>query len=499
MIVVPRCSSRSLLIIALLGCFAALACGGKSGPPQKKQIILATEYHDQMAGAEAAEEVARTMGILTDSPAVSYVKAVGKRMARFAPHSSFTYKFELVDQVVPNAFALPGGYIYLSRGLLALSNSEDELANVIGHEITHAVERHAAGQQAYEKRLNPFMMGYMRAAQIAAYGRDHERDADRGAQRMAALAGYDPEGLASFMRSLDFTTRLELGFSRLPSFFDTHPTTPERAATASSRAKQIQWERKPGISTGRDDHLRKLEGLVLGENPAGGVFVDNRFLHPDLDFSLRFPAGWRTINTHEALIGLSPDGNAQAVLRVVGAGDDPKAAAAAFLEEQAETLRVKVTRELPVQIGDIPAYRVEGEMSGGGSSTSSQVTWLAYQGLIYQISVVARGGSVGRYLGRSRATARSFRPMTEEERRSVIETRLHIATAQAGETLAALSARAGNVLDPNATVVLNAVSLSTPLPENHLVKIGLSRVYVPKPKPIPEPAVSDEKPDADGL
>jgi predicted Zn-dependent protease len=472
----------------------ALACSGKKGPPKKKQIILATEYHDQIAGAEAAQEVAQGMGILEDTPPVVYAKQVGARMAKFAPYSSFTYNFEVVDQVAPNAFALPGGYIYLSRGLLSLSNSEDELANVIGHEITHAVERHAAGRQAYEQRLNPFMMGYMRAGEIAAYGRDHERDADRGAQRMSALAGYDPEGMAGFLRSLDNTTRLQLGFSRLPSFFDTHPSTPERAATASARAKEIRWERKAGISKGRSDHLHKLEGLIVGENPAEGVFVDNRFLHVDLDFSLRFPPGWITINAREALVGWAPDGQAQVVLRVTGAGDDPQKAGEEYLEKESEHSNVKVTRKQLIQLNDYPAFRVDADSSGGGVATSSQVTWFSYGGLIYQISVAARSGAVGSYLGRGRATARSFRPLTQEERDSVMERRLHIAEAREGETLAQLSERVGNVFDLGATAVVNDLSVSARLPAGYLVKVATARRYVPKPRPAAPPAAEEAPP-----
>ena len=475
-----RCVTHALLAALVVVCAVGLACGGKKGPPKKKQIILATEYHDQMAGAEAAQEVAQSMGILEDTPPVVYAKAVGARMAKFAPHSSFKYNFEVVDQIAPNAFALPGGYIYLSRGLLALSNSEDELANVIGHEITHAVERHAAGRQAYEQRLNPFMMGYMRAGEVASYGRDHERDADRGAQLMAGLAGYDPEGMAQFLRSLDNTTRLQLGFSRRASFFDTHPSTPERAATASQRAKEIRWERKAGITKSRDEHLRKLEGLLLGDNPAQGVFDENRFLHVDLDFSLRFPPGWITINGQDALVAWEPTGQAQLVLRVLGDGDDPQKAGEQALEKQSEHFNVKVTRQQLIKLNDMPAYRVEADSSGGGVATSSEVTWFAYNGLIYELSVVARHGAVARYFGRGRSTARSFRPLTPEERQSVMERRLHIVEAREGETLRDLSERSGNVIDFSATAVLNNLSVKARLPAGFLVKVGTARPYVPK-------------------
>ena len=120
------------------------------------------------------------------------VQEIGKRLLRSDPSRKFEYEFHIVDQEMPNAFALPGGHIYVSRGLIALANSEDELACVIGHEITHAAKRHAAAMQAHMRTLNPLSMGYIRAAHLASYSRDQERDADRGGQQLAARAGPVP-------------------------------------------------------------------------------------------------------------------------------------------------------------------------------------------------------------------------------------------------------------------------------------------------------------------
>ena len=133
----------------------------------------------------------------------------------------------------------------MSRGLLTLTNSEDELAGVLGHEIVHVAARHAAARQAVTRSLGPFQMFAFRS--IAAYGRDQEREADRLGQGLCALAGYDPSGMATFLKDLEYTERLRLGGSRFPYFLDTHPTTQERVADAASRAKITRWERKPGI------------------------------------------------------------------------------------------------------------------------------------------------------------------------------------------------------------------------------------------------------------
>ncbi len=210
-----------LTAAALLGSGCA---GGPSSPPEgakKREILLETEAHDEQVGRDAAAEVRSQLGIVETPELTSYVNQVGRRLLRHAPLRGFEYEFVVIDQEVPNAFALPGGHIFISRGLLTLANSEDELANVIAHEIIHVAARHAAARQAAMRNLpGPFQFYAMR--EITAYSRDQEREADRLGQGLSALAGYSPEGMATFMRDLEYLERLQLGHSRLPAFFESH-------------------------------------------------------------------------------------------------------------------------------------------------------------------------------------------------------------------------------------------------------------------------------------
>ena len=208
----------------------------KPSDEKKKRNILLTEYDDARVGAEASRDVEAEIGLLDDPELDAYVSQIGRRLLRGVPRRSFHYQFSIVDQFEPNAFALPGGYIFISRGLLALANSEDELANVIGHEITHAALRHSAARQDIERGGNPLSMGWVRAANLAAYGRDMERTADREGQKLAAAAGYDPMGMSTFLGNLGQMERLRIGHTRMPSFFDTHPGSRGRAA----------WRRRGG-------------------------------------------------------------------------------------------------------------------------------------------------------------------------------------------------------------------------------------------------------------
>jgi predicted Zn-dependent protease len=471
----------SLLSLALVASLALLfaGCGGKDKKPKpRKQVLLTTEYADEMVGAEAAKSMAAEMGLIEDPKLLGFVRALGKRLVLHSPQRKFDYTFHIIDQGSPNAFALPGGYIYVSRGLLQLSMSEDELACVIGHEITHAAERHSASSQAYQQRLSPLSMGYMRAMQVAQYGQNHERDADRGGQIIASRAGYDPIGMSTFLKNMDAMDRLQLGWSRLPSFFASHPATPERSATASERANNLKWTRKPGLTKNREDYLRTFEGLILGTNPKEGIFRGNRFFHPDLNFSLRFPEGWQLVNNSQAVGAVAPRGEAMIMLMMAGQGNDAEAVAKMHIEKQKEEAHAKIIRQGPVMIGDIQAYRVEQEAQMGRMKTGGSSTFIPHEGLVFKIDTISRAREADKYAGRGRSVTRSFRSLTEEEADSFFIVRLRIARALEGESIEQLSQRTGNALPVPATAIMNDVFIDSRMRAGQLIKVGIAEPYI---------------------
>ncbi len=474
MLPAPRKLAVLLIALALLpGC----ASSKPSSRPKQKQIVLHTEADDRRAGKQANELIEAEMGLVKDPELSAYVNQIGQRLARHAPRGRFEYTFQIVDQDVPNAFALPGGYVYVSRGLLALSNSEDELANVLGHEIIHVARRHAAARQSIMRGVSgPFQ--FFAFPRIASYGRDQEREADRLGQGLAGLAGYDPQGMSDFLKDLEFTERLRLGASRLPSFLDTHPAARERVATSAGRARMIAWKRRPGIARDRNDYLRRLDGLVVGTGAAQGVFEGDRFLHPDLDFSMRFPAGWTTRNTAAAVGAISPKRNAQVYLEHQGRGDDPQKA---FEEYSAEAAQEGLTIEesQPLRIGRFPAVRASGKARSRGGFVRVHLTWIAHGGSIYRLTGVTAGGSSDKLAGVFRSVARSFRPLTAAQSQSIRENRLRVVEARGGELLADLTRRTHNQFDVQHTAVLNDVFANQPLESGQLVKVAVSEPYRP--------------------
>jgi predicted Zn-dependent protease len=473
-----RIRLRATLAVATLGALAlAAACSSPAPrkPPPKPEVVLSTPAQDRRVGEEASREVDASLA-LRSNPALSrYVASIGQRLVRNAPKMGFDYQFKIVNQDAPNAFALPGGFIYVSRGLLALTNNVDELACVLGHEIVHVVRRHAAGRQSMQRALPPIFQ-FQAMKQAAAYGRDQERESDRLGQSLAGLSGYDPQGMADFLTQLEYTERLRLGFSRMPNFMDTHPATRDRVAAAESRARSIRWARQPGVNADPNDYLRRIDGLLVGTGGAEGVFRGDRFLHADLGFSLRFPMNWQLINTPQAVAGVSPQRDAQIAFEFHGKGEDPQKAAEEFLAKAEGQGGIRVERMQPVQIGDYPAFRVVGRAIGSPVPLGVHLTFIQQGDVIYRITGLAMGVSNSK-AAIFTSVARSFRPLTPRERASIRENRIRIVPAQGGETVQQLSARTRDAWNIQELAVYNGVFVDHRFQQGQLVKVALSQPY----------------------
>ena len=471
---------RPLTRILVLVGSAAIALSSCSSAPRSgngpRQTILLDTTDDARVGKQASTAVAAQIGLYEDAVLEAYVDQIGQKLLRGVPRHGFQYQFKVIDQFEPNAFALPGGYIYVSRGLLALANSEDEIACVIGHEITHAARRHAARQQELAIR-GPLAMPWIRAGNQAAYGRDMEREADRGGQFLAAAAGYDPMGMSTFLAALGQIERLKIGHARRRSFLDTHPGAGERAAVNATRAQEIRWTRNPALGDTQRRYLERIDGLPVAERPQAGMFEGDRFLHPDLDFQIHFPPGWRTTNSTQAVGALSPGRDAMVFLMADQPPGDPKQIAEAFVVKTNREAVVEVTAAGPVKIGAIDAYRIELEGSGGGGGLLAVVTFIPYGGATWRITGVSPSLAARQYRGRFLNTARSFRPLRREEREAIVETRLQLVAAAEGDDVTALGRRSGNHWDPGTTAVYNGIFTNHRFRGGERVKIARVQPY----------------------
>jgi predicted Zn-dependent protease len=357
----------------------------------------------------------------------------------------------------PNAFALPGGQIYVSRGLLALANNEDELACVIGHEIVHAARRHSAQQQAIVRYERAFAPRFGRARMMAAYSRDMEREADDLGQKLAAAAGYDPMGMSTFMRRLDQRERLLIGAPRMPTFMDTHPGTRERATETSIRSRELRWTRDPLLGDTRERLLDEIDGMVIGDRPEAGMFEGELFVHPVLDFEMRFPRGWRTQNSGQAVGATAPRGEAVVYLTADMPPGDLIELAEGFARKAKEEFRVDVTEKKKVRLGSIEGVRYGFASGGARGGIVARVTFFPWAEATWRIVGAAPEIAADRYLGQILLTSRSFRPLSEEARQAIRVKRLYVVLARPGEDVIQLGERTNNAWNATETALMNGL------------------------------------------
>jgi len=495
-----RLLARSLAALTIASVCAS-GPGCSTNPVSgKNQVILMSEDQEKKLDEEAARQVEAQIGLVDDPALNEYLNRVGQALARQSPRQDVRYRFHVVAMEEPNAFALPGGNIYVSRGLLALLNNEAELANVLGHEIGHVAARHAAQRDTMVKLMTVLnTVGMIGAAAGGAryngnggpignpglftFSRSQESEADEIGQNLAVAAGIDPAGMAGLLRSLDAAERLRAGFSRQTGYFDTHPAARERAAEAATSAAARRFDGQFQIARSQADFLSRIADISIGSPAAEGVVENGRLTHADLDFTLRFPQGWEVENTRSAVYALSPAREAVVVLELQGEGDDPEAAAHEWLRGA----RMNASA-IPLKIGDLEAFRMRGEIATAAGKTFADVTWISHAGHIYRLSGFTLGGEFSRWEGVFRSFPRSFRPLTEEERNSVTELRLRIVDALEGETLASLGQRTGNQWSVVETAVHNAIRPGDPLEAGRKVKIAVRVPYNPhRERPDREP------------
>ena len=286
---------------------------------------LSAEDEAQL-GAQQHGQVLKEFGGAYDDPELArYVSSLGDFLTETSELPDLKFTFTVLDSPIVNAFALPGGYVYVTRGLVALANDEAELAGVIAHEIGHVTARHAAerhGQSVAASILSGgvgLVLGSSLGTQAAqgasalilkSWSRDQEFEADLLGVRYLTRAGFEPEAMGQFLQSLEAHSRLEAAIQGNPegadrfSLLQTHPRTADRVKAAMAQAG-VQSVEQPIV--GRDVYLGKIDGLLYGDSPKNGFIRGRRFVHPELRFAFEAPRGFRLINTAQRVIAVGPE------------------------------------------------------------------------------------------------------------------------------------------------------------------------------------------------
>jgi predicted Zn-dependent protease len=481
-----RSRSSISLVAAAAGALLIAACATNPATG-KREISLMSEAQEIQLGREADVQVQREMGLYEDRALQEYVNDVGQRLARGSHRPNLPWHFAVVDAAAVNAFALPGGYIYLTRGIMAYLNDEAELAGVLGHEIGHVTARHAA--QAYTRSTGAglgLLIGSIFVPQVGAfgnlaqtglgilflkYGRDQELQADRLGAEYAADNMWDPAAVPEFLGTL---ARIDEQADRrgVPNWLSTHPNPADRAEDMQKTIAELKASRSKGSwEVDREGYLRRIEGIVFGENPREGIVRGNSFLHPDLRFGLEFPKGWEIANGKEQVVAKMPGQNAFVMLQLV-----PMAQGRSM-----EEIATRSTRNIGLR-----------EVSGGTTTINGLEAYLGtYEGSLNQVGTVAMRAAHVRQ-GRTvylvaafappqlyeqlerdlAASVRSFRALSRDEAQNIEPNRVTLYTVERGDTWQSIAQRRGGDNVTAATLaIMNSSAVSDQPRPGETIKI----------------------------
>jgi len=425
----------------------------------RSQFTLMSEQQEVQLGTEMDGEVRREMGLYDDSELQQYVEDVGRRLAAMSHRPDLPWHFAVVDQPAVNAFALPGGYIYLTRGILPFLDSEAEMAGVLGHEIGHVTARHAAAQYtkatstgvglAVLSILVPEARPYQGLAETAfgvlflKYGRDDELQADRLGAEYAAGGGWDPGGVAGMLTTLSRLDEATSGARGVPGWLSTHPDPANRVQEVQPAIAQAQAAHQGrALVEDHDGFLRRIDGLVYGDDPKDGVVRGGEFLHTALRFGLTFPEGWPVTNMPSQVTAEPEGGGAVLVLQLVpGASGSLDSIAAASMANAGFRLVGGGPTDIGGQRAFLGTYRRPGE---GGGDTLAEAAHLAYDGRVYVIAGLAGERTFRDARPAFLETIRSFRAMGAAEAERIRPNRIDLYVVRPGDTWDAIAARAGD-------------------------------------------------------
>jgi len=334
----------ALALVAGLSVATACAINPATG---KRQIMLVSEAQEIEIGRESDRSIVASLGLYPDDELQQYVQELGQSLAANSERPHLDWTFRVVDDPVINAFALPGGYIYITRGIMAYMDSEAQLASVVGHEIGHVTARHGVNQMS-KQQLAQGLMGLGMAVSeefrdwsnlasqgmgllFLKYSRDDERQADDLGLRYLYGSGYDPRPMAGMYTVLERASEGSEAGS-VPVYMLTHPYPENRRERIEEQIAQLPPDFS-GRPTNRERYLHLLNDLAFGEDPREGFFDDNVFLHPDLQFKFAFPQGWKTQNSRQAVAGMSPGEDALIVLSLAREDSAEKALQAFWGQE----------------------------------------------------------------------------------------------------------------------------------------------------------------------
>lgn len=452
--------------------------------------MLMSEGQEVALGADYDPQVLATFGEYQNEPLLAFITKEGNAMGLKSHRPTLEYHFRILDTPVINAFAVPGGYIYLTRGILAHFNNEAELMGVVGHEMGHITARHSVSRQSKQQLGQLLLIGGMIASEafrdyagmamqgmellFLKYSRDDERQADLLGVEYTSRLGYDATQYADFFRLL---VKMDLASDHggVPTFLSTHPDPGDRYNDVNRQA--LEWRDSLNMTEWKinsDNYLKMIDGMVYGEDPRQGYVDGNTFYHPELKFRFSFPSGWRLENSPMQVRMAPSDGKALIIFSLAQGASLDEAAASTIkgLELNVEQQTRKTVNGMPAIV--VRANQVSQDQQTGQQLTTSVISYyIDDNGTFYVFHGVSMLPDFSTYLAGFQSTMDGFARLTDPARLSVVPEKVQVKrVAQAGSLADAF--RAHNV--PQARMeefaLLNNLELTDRVSQGQHIKIA---------------------------
>lgn len=419
----------------------------------KRQIMFMNEEQEVALGISYDPQVLASFGVYDDPELQAFVQARGAEIGKLSHRPNLEYHVKVVDSPVVNAFAVPGGFIYLTRGIMAQFNNEAELIGVLGHEIGHVTARHSVSQQTKQQLGTLLLIGGMIASEKLAgyaeqamqgmqllflsFSRDDEREADALGSEYSTKLGYDGTKMADFFEVLN-KMNMASSHGGVPTFLSTHPDPGDRYNSVLRNTKAWQDKLKlPSYKVNADSYLKLIDGIVYGEDPKQGYTDDNTFFHPELKFKFSYPVGWTLINAPTQVTVQPADGKALILFtlsnqRTLQAAADSTLAQYGLKVQQAER---RTVNGMPAIVA---LSKQEGQdQSTGAVSVTSVLSYIIEYGSMYYIfHSVAAEADFQNYATLMESSMKTFAKLTDSHRINVKPKRIYVKAVQRTGTLA---------------------------------------------------------------
>lgn len=451
---------RVLLSVFVLLCVSLVSACAVNPATGERNFVLMSESAEIKLGREAHQQVVDQFGLYDDSELQAYVQKVGEQLALNSHRADLVYRFTLLDSDQVNAFALPGGYIYITRGIMAYLNSEAELAAVLGHEIGHVTARHGV-QQASQQQATGFgyligsilvpelraagaqnLFSLLSTAWIRGYGREHELEADSLGAEYIAKSGYQPEAMIEVIGVLKnqeiFDKDLAALEGREPrayhGVFATHPKNDTRLQEVVGKAKALA--NKNASRVNKNEYLNKIAGMVFGDSEEQGIRRGSSFYHAELGFALDFPKNWRIENRPNSLIAQAPKG--EAIIRVRAEDINKRIDAGEFIKTRLKVKKLEQGRALNSHGLDGYTGLTRGNTPYGQRDIRISVLYMGTKAYTF-FATTKEADALERFDEAFLQIIGSFHALLDEERPLTKALSIEIIEAQEGDTYAKLA------------------------------------------------------------